>query len=301
MTFKEAKMAIRDLLVCIDATAAGDARLKLAFNLARASKAHLTGAYTLSEVHVSRGGAADFGVLPPAGMTGIGEERVTPGGAVSEVFHDAEVADRVEHHFRGELRLAGIDGEWHILPDGDSAALIELAKSVDLTITGQRSRSSGSDGAARFRPEDIVLAAGRPVLVVPYAGTFEAVGKRILIAWDGTREANRALNDAMPLLEGAEAVSVMFVGASQRDLDQHRPALERIVGHLQRHGIKATSEATLRGGLAISDVLLSRAADLAADLIVSGGYHHSQLREALVGGVSRELLEHMTVPVLMSH
>jgi len=148
-----------------------------------------------------------------------------------------------------------------------------------------------------------VIAAGRPVLVVPYAGIFETVGKRILVAWDGTREANRALNDALPLLADADAVTVtvMFVGTNERDLEQHWPALERIIGHLQRHGINATPEGTLRGGLAISDILLSRAADLAGDMIVTGGYHHSQLREALIGGVSRDLLQHMTVPVLMSH
>ncbi len=291
-------MALKDLLVCIDPTTAGDARLKLAFNLARANKAHLSGAYPLPEAQAVRGGPAGFGGVP--GMT-IAEEPVSPGGAVSEAFREAEVADRVEHRFKDELRLAGIDGEWHILPDGDSAELIELAKSMDLTIMGQRPPSSRSDGAARFRPDDIVIATGRPILVVPYAGTFESVGKRILIGWDGTREANRALNDALPLLTNAEAVTVMFVGANERDLDQHRPALERIVGHLQRHGINATPGETLRGGLAISDILLSRAADLAADLIVTGGYHHSPLREALMGGVSRDLLDHMTVPVLMSH
>jgi nucleotide-binding universal stress UspA family protein len=234
-------------------------------------------------------------------MTVIAEEPVSPGGAVSEAFREAEVADRVEHRFKDELRLAGIDGEWHVLPDGDSAELIELAKSMDLTIMGQRPPTSRSDGAARFRPDDIVIATGRPILVIPYAGTFETVGKRILIAWDGTREANRALNDALPLLTNAEAVTVMFVGANERDLDQHRPALERIVGHLQRHGINTIPGETLRSGLAISDILLSRAADLAADLIVTGGYHHSPLREALIGGVSRDLLDHMTVPVLMSH
>jgi len=108
----------------------------------------------------------------------------------------------------------------------------------------------------------------------------------------------RKLQTAMR--DGA-AVTVMFVGANERELEQHRPALERIVGHLRRHGINATLEETLRAGLPISDILLSRAADFAADLIVTGGYHHSQLREALIGGVSRELLEHMTVPVLMSH
>jgi nucleotide-binding universal stress UspA family protein len=98
-----------------------------------------------------------------------------------------------------------------------------------------------------------------------------------------------------------EAVTVMFVGANERALEQQLPALERIAGHLQRHGVNAVPEETMRGGLAVSDILLSRAADLAADLIVTGGYHHSQLREALIGGVSRDLLDHMTVRRLMSH
>jgi nucleotide-binding universal stress UspA family protein len=283
-------MALKDLLVCIDPTTASDARLKLAFNLARAKRAHLASVYSLPESQPGHGGPTGFGVVPPAGM--VAEEAVSP---------SAEIAETVEQRFKEELRRTGVDGEWHILPDGDSAALIELAKSVDLTIAGQRPPSSHSDGAARFRPEDIVIAAGRPVLVIPYAGTFEAVGRRILVAWDGTWEANRALNDALPLLADAEAVTVIFVGANAKDLEQHQPALERIVRHLQHHGISASFEETLRGDLAISDILLSRAADLAADVIVTGGYHYSQLREALIGGVSRELLAHMTVPVLMSH
>ena len=111
----------------------------------------------------------------------------------------------------------------------------------------------------------------------------------------------RAVNDALPLLGNAEVVTVTFVGAQEASLEQHRPSLQRIVDHLLRHGIPAKPEETLHGGIAISDILLSRAADLAADLIVCGAYHHSQLREVLIGGVSRELLKHMTVPVLMSH
>lgn len=289
-------MALKDLLVCIDPTAAGKARLKLALNLARSNKAHLAGAYVLPEGDGARRAQSGFGGVP--GMTGFAEEP-SPGAAVSEVSHEAETADRVEHRFKDELRVAGIDGEWHVVPDGDRAELIELAKSVDLTIMGQR--PPRTDGAARLRPDDVVMAAGRPVLVIPYAGNFETVGKRILVAWDGTREANRAVNDALPLLTDAQLVTVMFVGANERDLEQYLPALDRIAGHLQRHGVNAVSEETTRSGLAISDILLSRAADLAADLIVAGGYHHSQLREAIVGGVSRELLEHMTVPVLMSH
>jgi nucleotide-binding universal stress UspA family protein len=300
----EARMAVSDILVSIDPTTAGEGRLKLAVNLARAHKAHLSACYIIPEEHGALIGTGIAGapVIPAAGMVGIAET-LSPGvdpaaAAVPHVTAEVERADIVEQRFRGELRLSGLDGEWHLLSAGETAAFIELAKTVDLTILGQMSPDTRSNA---FRPEDIVVAAARPIIAIPYVGTFETVGRRALVAWDGTREAVRAVNDALPLLANAEAVTVMFVGAQETSLGQHRPSLERIVRHLLRHGIAAKPEETLQGGIAISDILLSRAADLAADLIVAGAYHHSQLREALIGGVSRELLEHMTVPVLMSH
>ena len=123
----------------------------------------------------------------------------------------------------------------------------------------------------------------------------------MLVAWDGTREASRALHDSLPIIAGAETVVVLTVHTDEASVEYVRPSLERVVRHLERHGISAHPEDALRGNLPISDVLLSRAADFDADLIVAGAYHHSPLREALLGGVSRELLQHMTVPVLMSH
>jgi nucleotide-binding universal stress UspA family protein len=93
----------------------------------------------------------------------------------------------------------------------------------------------------------------------------------------------------------------MRVLSQERELPHAHAALQRVIGHLAHHGVQARAEETLRGDLTISDLLLSRAADLGADMIVAGAYHHSPLREALIGGVSRELLQHMTVPVLMSH
>jgi nucleotide-binding universal stress UspA family protein len=301
----EGQMALKDILVCLGSTAAGDGRMKLAVGLAHATKAHLTAAYLFPE---ARGGpsnlsatslpvVSDRAVIGLAGG-GLAVGDMPPAPLAPQAAHDAERAETVEERFRGELRLAGIDGGWYLFASGEGPELIELAKTVDLAITGQLSPEFRSTG---FRPEDIAVAAARPVLVVPYAGTFGAIGRRALIAWDGTREAVRAVNDALPLLANAEAATVTFVGAQQAALDRQRPSLERIVRHLQRHGIAAKAEEALQGGIAISDVLLSRAADLDADLIVAGVYHHSQLREALIGGVSRELLEHMTVPVLMAH
>ena len=296
-------MALKDILVGVDPSTAGEGRLKLALNLVRARKAHITACYIMREEHaapspIMAGVPVNPGpgilVAPQAGPT-LGDTVPTP---ISPASREAERAEQVEELFRTELRAHGLGGEWHLLSPGETAVFIDLAKSFDLTILGQLSPEIRSTG---FRPDEIVIATGRPVLVVPYAGAFDTVGRRALVAWDGTREAARAANDALPLLENAEAVTVMFVGARETALEAHHPSIERMVHHLQRHGIAARAEETLHGDLRISDVLLSRAADLAVDLLVAGAYHHSQLREALVGGVSRELLDHMTVPVLMSH
>jgi nucleotide-binding universal stress UspA family protein len=256
-------MSLGDILVCLDPTEAGEGRLKLAAHLARQHGAYLTGAYVLDD------------------------------GPDSPVR-----AERNEHRFRELLRLQRIPGDWRLIDGPDTTEVAALAKSVDLAILGQYSRAANGTG---FRPDEVARACGRPLLIVPYVGEFATVGNQVLIAWDGTREATRALNDAMPLIEGAKAATVMTVLSQERQFPRAHAQLQQVIGHLEHHGIRARAEETLRGELTISDLLLSRAADLGADMIVAGAYHHSPLREALIGGVSRELLQHMTVPVLMSH
>ena len=256
-------MSLSDILVCLDASEAGEGRFKLAVHLASQHHAHLTGAYVLGD-----GGDA------PAR------------------------AERTEQRFRETLRLHQIGGEWRLIDGPDTGEIVSLAKSVDLAILGQYSRDANGTG---FKPDEVATACGRPLLIVPYVGEFATVGNHVLIAWDGTREGTRALNDALPLLEGAKSATVMIVLSQEREFPRAHAALHRMVGHLEHHGVQARAEETLRGDLTISDLLLSRAADLGADMIVAGAYHHSPLREALIGGVSRELLQHMTVPVLMSH
>jgi nucleotide-binding universal stress UspA family protein len=300
-------MALRDVLVCIDATAAGDGRLELALNLAQAHQAHLTAVYFLPEPSGWAAPLAGMGLPPtvlspvsPEGARAIGGQPISATAPAERVLIEAERVDIVEAHFREERARRSLDGEWHMLDHTALADLVGLAQAADLAILGQYSGNE-EHGASALRPDDLMIDTGRPVLVIPYAGIFECVGRRVLVAWDGTREANRALHDALSLILGAEAVTVMHVGAQQADLDRDRPQLERIVNHLQRHGIPAQAQESPQGGIAICDVLLSRAADLGADMIVAGAYHHSHMRESLFGGVSRDLLNHMTVPVLMSH
>ena len=300
-------MGLHDIFVCIDGTAAGDIRFQLALNLAQTSKAHLTTVYALREPRGWAVPPAGVGLPPtvlgpvsPEGARAIEGHPISAAAPVVQVVREAERADAFEERLREELNLRGLKGEWHVVDHTDLAELTELAETADLAILGQYP-GDDSDGVTWLRPDHVITASGRPVLVIPYAGTFARVGTRVLVAWDGTREANRALHDALPLIHHAEAVTVLYVGTQDSDLDRERPRLERVIRHLQRHGVKAQPEESPRGDISISDVLVSRAADLGADMIVAGAYHHSPLRETLLGGVSRDLLDHMTVPVLMSH
>jgi nucleotide-binding universal stress UspA family protein len=294
-------MDLKDILVCLDPSDAGEGRLRLAAAIAREHHAHLSAAYVLPNGAPAVAPSGGLGVSVPTGAAWLPQGSIVagiPGPGVPPTA-GAALAEIIEERFREEVRPHAIEGDWHMFATGDSAELVALLRAIDLVILGQTSPDYRAPHG--FRPEDIVVGCGRPVLVVPYAGAFDKVGRRVLVAWDGTREATRALHDSLPLIGKAEAVTVMTVRTREASFEQDAPSLERAVRHLGRHGIAARAEETPRGDMSISDLLLSRAADLAADLIVAGAYHHSQFREALLGGVSRELLDHMTVPVLMSH
>jgi nucleotide-binding universal stress UspA family protein len=145
------------------------------------------------------------------------------------------------------------------------------------------------------------MLAGRPILVVPYAGHFARIGQRVVIGWDASREAARAVNDAMPLLAAAEAVTVLTIDPEQSPRGHGEIPGADIALHLARHGVTAQVERTVSAGIGIGNTLLSRAADLEADLLVMGAYGHSRVRELLLGGVTRTMLTSMTLPVLMAH
>ena len=300
-------MDLKDILVCLDPTEAGERRLRVAAAMAREHQAHLSAAYILSEAMPGAPPYEGVGIPAPTGAAEIAQgsvvARVPLPGALpivpSAISPGPELADIVEQRFRAEVQPHGIDGDWHLFGSGGSEELIAVLRTMDLVIFGQAAPDYRLPTG--FSPEDIVMATGRPMLVVPFAGEFGSAGRRVLIAWDGTREASRALHDALPLMAQAETVWVITVRVRDANSDDRGPSLDRVVRHLQRHNIAATTEESIGGDVPTAELLLSRASDMGADLLVAGAYHHSQLREAIIGGVSRELLDHMTVPVLMSH
>ena len=144
-----------------------------------------------------------------------------------------------------------------------------------------------------------MLEAGRPVLMIPYAGNFATIGKRILFGWNASREATRAVTDAMPFLQQAEVVQVIVINP---EAGKHGaiPGSD-IALFLARHGVRVEVHQDNANESDVGDEMLSRATDFGADLIVMGGYGHTRFRELLMGGATRTLIDTMTVPVLLSH
>ena len=279
-------MSFKEILVTLEPGAALERRIVHAADLALTHEARIVG----------------LSVIEPLNLAGY----FTPGlEAIIELeerhLQAAEHAARkVEAEFKSACSRLDLSAEWR-LGKGDMADVtVAHARYADLTVTGQVNPESPPPGGAARLPERLVLDSGRPVLVVPYVGRWESVGRRVLVAWNRTREAVRAVNDALPILQKAEHVTVLSINPEQGNSRPNPPGADLAL-HLARHRIKVETSQTVAKDIAVGSAILSRAADLGADLIVMGCYGHSRIRELVLGGASREILGQMTMPVLMSH
>lgn len=207
-------------------------------------------------------------------------------------------ADAVRNQFEQDARHAGVAVDWTVSQEAPIDVLTRLGATYDLAVVGQpdpdRDRTNTGVGGL---PPDLALALGRPVLVVPYIGRYADPGHMVMVAWNGTREAARAVHDALPLLKAANSVTILCIDPDPAQRD----SATALVKHLSHAGIAAKAKHTLSGDISVGDVLLSALADASADLLVMGAYGHSRLRETVFGGVTATLLNSMTVPVLLSN
>ena len=202
--------------------------------------------------------------------------------------------------FNAEAKRAGITAEPTQLPASFASAgeqFGRIARRFDLAIVAQSEPEKHA--LEELIAEDTLFESGRPVIVVPYIQRTPLKLDRVMVCWDGSRLATRAIADAMPLLERAGLVEVVII-ANEPDKEDEIPGAD-MGQHLARHGLKVDINRMLIGEIDVGDALLSHAADSSADFIVMGGYGHSRLREFVLGGVTRLMLRSMTVPVLMSH
>ncbi len=281
-------MALKDILVHLDAGARSATRLATAAALARRHGARLTGLFVV-DVPES---AFFYGGAVPYATAGIDLVAQTRGEIIA-------TSQPVEAQFKELLAREGLEGEWRLY-EGRSAQIVALhARYADLTVVGQPNAPDTDNS------DDVVvttlMSSGRPVLIVPYVGSYATAGEHVLVAWNASREATRAINDAMPILRAASKVTVLAINP-RHGIHGHGdvPAAD-IALHLARHGVKAEAAHTVSGNIPDGETLLSYAADVSADMIVAGGYGHSRARELVFGGVTQTLLREMTVPIVLSH
>lgn len=279
-------MSYKSILVHLDTSKAVHARFELALRLAKQFDAYLTGLFSVFQPD-----PRSLNVMAGTADYYIEHEKIR-----------AEERGAIERLFHAELARAKVAGQWKLAAEYANIAVPEAARLADLTIIGQENPYDPESFVADQFVENLVLSAGRPVLLVPYAGQFPTVGSNVLFAWDGSREATRALHDALPFLAHAKRITVFSVNPLEGEPPASRVPGADIAAIIARHGANVVTEA-IEGvrGVPIGEMLLSRASDLGADLIVMGCYGHSRWRELVLGGATRSILKSMTVPVLMSH
>lgn len=270
-------MSLKNLMVHLDQGERTMARLEMAAALARKHQARLLGV---------------FGQRAQAQQVGI--VATWP----SEDYTRAAQASRATF----EKATAGLaQAEWHDINRGSDAELLsritEMARYTDLILLGQH-----DEGAKALvppdLPEEVILNSGRPVLMLPYAGNYPAVFQRPLIAWNKSREAAHALNDALPLIETCEHATVVSLDTRH----EHATACcEELARHLACHGIKVKTDILVVDDIGIMDMLLNRVTDRDADLLVMGAHGQIGFPFFSRGAGTRYILRHMTVPVLMSN
>ena len=172
-----------------------------------------------------------------------------------------------------------------------------IARRFDLAVVGQAEPESSS--IDEIVAEAALFESGRPVVIVPYIQKAPLTLDHVMVCWDGSRAAARAIADAGPFLDRAKRVEVVVITNERGKQDEVEGA--DIGKHLARHGFKVEVNRSVAAGIDVADALLSHAADAGTDFIVMGGYGHSRLREFVLGGVTRSIMRSMTAPVLMSH
>lgn len=198
------------------------------------------------------------------------------------------------------VKGATFTSEWRVTEAFPDDALAVNARYADLLVVGQADPDDVG-GSRGDLPEAMAFATGRPVLVVPKIGVQSPVGRTVMLCWNASRESARAATDALPFLRAAEKVIVLVIDPEvSADGHGQEPGAD-VALWLARHGVNVTVQRDVAADAKVGEIILSRAADCGADLIVMGIYGHSRLREFVLGGASRTLLESMTVPVLMAH
>ena len=276
-------MSLKSVIVHLDESRAVEQRIDLAVQIARRFRCRLRGICSTGKTRTE----VDIGELAPSDVARRIAEREAREHGQSLLTRAAAAASL------GKVEIAVLGT--HPIDE----ALAEM-RCADLSVLSQPDSENGGGGFDRRLLESALLGAGGPLLVLPrMQSTFE-VGQNVVIAWDGGREAARAMRDALPVLASAARTTVLSIGSPQALPEDIERSQARALGLLAAHGISANAR-RMDCTIDPAELLLSQLSDVGADLLVMGAYGHARVREIVLGGMTRMAIEKMTVPVFMSH
>ena len=282
-------MSYRSIVVHLDTSERATYRLDRALSIAQRFKAHLEAIFATFTPEPS-----PWGVM--AASAGWYEKLEN---------HRQERCRSLERLFHAGLSRSGLSGDWIEAPTPAREQVARRGRCADLVIAGQDDPNDPETYIADHFAETLVMTTGRPLLLLPYSGVFPNMGDNVLVAWNASREAARAVHDALPFLGKARHVTLVSIDAIKSEQAGARISGPDIASTLARHGVRMTvREADPTDETAdtpVGDALISEARSVGAKLIVMGGYGHARWQEVLLGGASRTMLRSMPVPVLMSH
>lgn len=276
-------MPIHDILVHLDRTPHSDSRLELAAALAARHGAGLIGLRVENHPHI-----------PEAFRGGI-----RPAALEAQAKAIADDTARIEATFRSAASRHGLPAEWWLETSGGVDAVCRRARYAGLTVVGQPAHDREEELPGTDVLLQLLMTSGRPVLVVPETPQPVLPGAKVAVAWNGSREATRALADSLPLLSKADTVTVLEVRHNERE--DGFDGLSEACRHLTRNGVDAHFKIIQTSDHDVGTRLHTEAVSLGCDLLVTGAYGHSRMFEIVLGGATRWLLDHAAIPVLMSH
>jgi nucleotide-binding universal stress UspA family protein len=279
-------MTYKTILVHIDESKNAVKRTQVAHQIANMFDAHITG---VALTGISR-------YIFESTDLGVGDPNISLHLAV--LRERAEKAIAQFKQFSSSLNIATT--ECFIANDEANGGLGLRARYSDLIVIGQTNRNEPSPSVLSDFPEFMIVNSGRPVLIIPHHGELQSFAERCVIAWDGSREAARAVTDAIPLLKRSQLVHVSIINPEKQNEEHGEEPGADIALFLARHGIKVEI-ATRFSAHETGKSILATCKELNADLLIMGGYAHSRFREMILGGTTRTVLEEMSIPVMMSH
>ena len=287
-------MALKDLLVYVDQSAHAAERLRLAVDLARRHHSRLT-ALCVRELNPAQRHEQSVAELGQGSAEAIRRTNQRIRQSIDESVKALQLA------LEDAKREHGLEVEWRCL-DGVASTLVpQHARFADLCILTQDTSAVATVTGYTFA-EQLLFVTGRPVVFIPAQGSFGTLGRHVLVAWNSSRASTRAVNDALPLIERAKKVTLLAVNPAEFAERYGALPPEQMVEHLRRHG--ASVEGIWLNDIptgSIADAVQTEAHKVGADLIVAGAFGHPRLWEKMLGGVTRDLLARMNLPVLMSY